>query len=401
MTKRPADNRSLGPSGALRILHYGRFLNAATRHGGTRRSEQLREILERGGLQVIPVALESQRLGSRFARVLGVARGARVSPLHELAQVRRPAGLYHRAMADKSLGSTPPGLPAVWESGPGEAFYGGWAARRHGHRVVAAPQNFDSLTPGMASAWTGRNSPDWFGEELNQLHYADAVFVLSAHDRWLLSLYGVQAEVLPYHPPADIKAQLLKMRRLRSARPSGGNSVLALGTIGSEPTARGFRDLLQMLDGTSHSRSTVASIVIAGHGTERLRTDFERIGARVMGTVSEIELDELRLDARALLVHYVPAPGALTRIPEALIAGIPVIANRHAARGYEDVPGVYVYDLPGELVTLLAAELPTPPTISLPAAAEARFILSVLNPAEMEGQVADRHSASPHTRIRR
>lgn len=367
-------------------LHYGRFLTAKARHGGTRRSQQLREILERSGVHVVAVALESERRRSRVARAWGVARGAIITPLDEMRHVRRPAGLYHRAMAELSLRNSSPGLPVVWEGGPGEAFYGGWAARRHGHRVVAAPQNFDSLTPGMASAWTGRHSPDWFGEELNQLRYADAVFVLSPHDRWLLSLHDIPADVLPYHPPADIEAHLLDLRRDRSARSHAGTSVLALGTVGSEPTARGFRDLLRMLEGDSQMRSTAASIVIAGYGTEELRTAFERTGARVVGTVSEVELDALQLDARALLVHYVPAPGALTRIAEALVAGIPVVANRHGARGYETMPGVHIYDSPEELVELLAADLPAP-AAPTPAAAEGRFVSRVIKDDRMNNAV--------------
>jgi len=241
----------------------------------------------------------------------------------------------------------------------------------------------------MSSAWTGRSAPDWFNEELSQLRYADAIFVLSAYDRWLLSLHNLPADVLPYYPPADVEAQLLKLRRERLDRPQSRSGVLALGTIGSVPTARGFRDLLAVLEMGTHMRSTAASIVIAGYGTEQLRTAFEPTGARVLGTVSETELQELQLKTRALLVHYVPAPGALTRIPEALIAGIPVVANRHAARGYETVPGLHVYDSPDELVDLLAAELPVPPPMGRPVASERRFVSSILNT-----DIADRRSDS-------
>lgn len=395
---RPTRPDGGGRSAAPVVLHYGRFLTANARHGGTRRSQQLREILERSGVQVVGVALESESRRTPLARAWGVARGAVVSPLGEMLSVRRPAGLYHRAMADLSLRSSPPGPPVVWEGGPGESFYGGWAARRNGHRVVAAPQNLDSLTPGMASAWTGRQSPDWFKEELNELRYADAIFVLSANDRWLLSLHDLHADVLPYHPPADIEEHLLDLRRDRSARSHAGTSVLALGTMGSEPTARGFRDLLRMLERDSIMRSTAESIVIAGYGTERMRTAFERTGARVVGTVSEEDLHALQLDARALLVHYVPTPGALTRIPEALIAGIPVIANRHAARGYEAIPGVHVYDSPEELRELLATDLPAPAAMPRPAV-EDQFVSRVLGNDRLDGALPAERPIGARTRV--
>lgn len=362
------------------VVHYGRFLATTARHGGTRRSEQLREILEGRGISVHPLALETDETRGRVARARQVFRGALVSPPGELRQARRPAGLYHRAMSDLSLAAAPPGLAVMWEGGPGEAFYGGWAARRHGHRVVAVPQNFDGLTQGMASAWTGRRSPDWFGEELDQLRYADAIFVLSAHDRWLLSLHDLHADVLPYYPPTDVEARLLDLRRQRSEHPHRGTVNLALGTVGSEPTVRGFRDLLRVLESSAQMRSTAESVVVAGFGTEHLRAAFEASGARVAGTVTEAELDELQLTARSFLVHYVPAPGALTRIPEALIAGIPVVANRHAARGYETVPGVHVYDRPEQLIELLAADLPVPPPVPRPVEAEERLVSEVSLP---------------------
>ena len=260
---------------------------------------------------------------------------------------------------------------------------------------MAAPQNFDSLTPGMASAWTGRDSPDWFKEELNELRHADAIFVLSAQDRWLLSLYDLHADVLPYHPPADVQERLLELRRERSERPDARTGVLALGTMGSEPTARGFRDLLRLIEGSSRMRSIAASIEIAGYGTERLRTAFEPTGARVVGTVSEADLDMLQRDARALLVHYVPAPGALTRIPEALLAGIPVVANRHAARGYETMSGVHVYDGPEELAELLTADLPAPAVPTPPAAAAVQFVSRVLNVDQVDGALP----GEPSTRL--
>jgi hypothetical protein len=68
--------------------------------------------------------------------------------------------------------------------------------------------------------------------------------------------------------------------------------------------------------------------------------------------------------------------GALTRIPEALMAGIPVIANGWAARGHRPMAGMLTYDDEAGLRACLDA-LPTgfePPDFS---AAEAAFIAAV------------------------
>jgi hypothetical protein len=63
----------------------------------------------------------------------------------------------------------------------------------------------------------------------------------------------------------------------------------------------------------------------------------------------------------------------VTRIPEALLSGIPVIANRNAARDQHGTPGVHVYDDRDEFIALALASLPVPPAPPRPLAAEKRF----------------------------
>jgi hypothetical protein len=65
--------------------------------------------------------------------------------------------------------------------------------------------------------------------------------------------------------------------------------------------------------------------------------------------------------------------GAVTRIPEALLAGIPVIANRNAARDQPETPGVHVYEDAAEFAELVRARLPYPPPPPEPVAAQRRF----------------------------
>ena len=43
--------------------------------------------------------------------------------------------------------------------------------------------------------------------------------------------------------------------------------------------------------------------------------------------------------------------GALTKIPECLIAGVPVFCNEIAARTYQDYDGVIIYHKPEEIVS--------------------------------------------------
>lgn len=94
---------------------------------------------------------------------------------------------------------------------------------------------------------------------------------------------------------------------------------------------------------------------------------------QVLGGVSRAALVEHLASCSALLIHTVGGAGAVTRIPEALLAGIPVIANANAARDAAGTPGVHVYENAGEFLALTRAALPPPPPPPRPVAAETRF----------------------------
>jgi hypothetical protein len=70
----------------------------------------------------------------------------------------------------------------------------------------------------------------------------------------------------------------------------------------------------------------------------------------------------------AVLIHTFGGAGAVTRIPEALVAGVPVIANANAARDQYGTPGVHVYDDSAGFCTFIRAALPIPPSPPRPAA---------------------------------
>jgi hypothetical protein len=82
--------------------------------------------------------------------------------------------------------------------------------------------------------------------------------------------------------------------------------------------------------------------------------------------VSSEKLDELLAGAKATLVHQPLATGALTRMAELLMSGLPVIANPIAARSTWHHQGVHVFEDEAELNALCAASLPMPPVPVVP-----------------------------------
>jgi hypothetical protein len=110
---------------------------------------------------------------------------------------------------------------------------------------------------------------------------------------------------------------------------------------------------------------------VAGFGTQRLEA-LASPGVSILGAASAAELRDLMIRARVCVIHQVPTTGCLTRIPELLIAGIPVVANSTGARTYHNMHGVLSYEQMSEIPSLLAAaERVEPQRIAPPAASVA------------------------------
>jgi hypothetical protein len=242
------------------------------------------------------------------------------------------------------------------------------ACRQLGVRLVVLPQNIEALIP---VDWPIRVDIDTATKHLRRdLHWlaqADAICTIGAVDRDILELFGLQVSVLPYAPVATRRAELLAVRAARVGRADG--PLLIIGTLGNRPTHAGMLEQLQIARALG---AAMPQIIIAGFGTEELAVDAPP-GTTIVGSQSWPALLQLMTEASALWVHQAPMTGALTRIPEALIAGLPVLGNHWATRNYERIPGVLVYEDDTQLKAQLAA---LPSDIPLPdiVATEAVFL---------------------------
>jgi hypothetical protein len=234
------------------------------------------------------------------------------------------------------------------------------AAGKFGLSLIAMPHNFEALIP---TEWPPRLDLDdtfWLmRRDIEWLSRADRVWAIGTLDQELLQLFGIPARLLPYRPPTARRDELLAIRRQRSQFPS--SHILILGSALNAPTRAGMVELLRFLRG----HPVRMPLVVAGFGTETLAAEAGT-GVHLAGEQSDASLRELLVGARALWVHQGPMTGALTRITEALIAGVPILANTWAARSVPANPGLFVYANLSEAAGLLKSELalPTPPDIS-------------------------------------
>lgn len=227
------------------------------------------------------------------------------------------------------------------------------AARDRGISVVALAHNLESLVAGQALLYCeGGDAHTRFRAECQQLALADLRVVISARDQWLLSLFGLDSLLLPYRPPAERRLWLEEIRRRRDgARPL--KRILIMGSAYYEPTFVGMHQLIKILS-DSPLTSDGWQIDVMGFGSERLADVAQRPGVALRGTLSHEQLGAQLEQTAVAVVYQESGSGALTRVPEYLIAGVPVLANAAAARSYEHLSGVSIFFSDEELLRRIA-----------------------------------------------
>jgi len=345
------------------LYRVTRALRQPSRYGGWNRAEQIREALAGLGAPWVEVDLFDRRFGQRGANLRAGLRLWRQLPVG-----LRPVGLGGFSRTLWTLGhlyrllqaaQTPAGGPGVliWENTDDPLL--AVAARATGARVVALPHNVNALyhrrpeTP--LADWSAALAGELAG--LSRVH---TVVAIAAEEQNFFRLAGLPATWLPYYPPSEHRRDLAS---LRAGRPERPESVLLLGSAHNEHTAAGLREQLGWA--TSWPESLRRRLVIVGAETERLAPTFPGVGFTFAGRLDDEALRAQMRLAAVLWVHQEMGTGVLTRIPDALCAGVPVVANRIAARGWIGVPGVQVVDHPDQLEAALGQggtvpELPFP-----------------------------------------
>jgi hypothetical protein len=254
-------------------------------------------------------------------------------------------------------------------------------------KVVALPHNLESLVSEKVFAGNRYDPTSDLRAEILRLRQADRVFTISKEERWFLEAAGLSPSYLPFFPDPKLECECLGIRaqRLAQAKSSGAmqGPLLLLGSGFNPATARGMRQQLGWL--SKHNSS--AEVIVAGPSTDRILSEFQAPNVKLLGHVPREALVELLKTCSALLIHTNSGAGAVTRIPEALVAGIPVIANANAARDQHGTPGVYEYETEDEFIALASLPLTMPPALARPVQAETRFqselkLLTRTNPSD-------------------
>ena len=227
--------------------------------------------------------------------------------------------------------------------------------------VIAVCHNLETLA---ANQVENKWAMDLFQEELEILSKCRLVITISREEDVLLNNLGIRTLYIPYYPVEPILGRLLVVRESR--RGVAKNGTLMVGTMINLPTREGMERAAAWWQQNRLDREA-GKLIIGGFQSE-MYFDPRPFGDCVdfRGTMTNEEIDSLLCRVKAILCYQETGAGALTRIGEMLIAGVPVLANTHAARSYYNMKGVIEFrELEGlgealKKIGKLTDEIPVP-----------------------------------------
>lgn len=359
------------------IIRDSLFIPDPWGHGGCKRTAQISEILRDNLIDAVFLnEIVSLKDPGKIRALLNSIVFLNKFPLRvkpALSLLYKYGREYSYSNFFKSL-DTPSVI--LWENNHSFRSNIPFLARQVGLPVIAIPHNLESLVPTQKSFLTNRISPQWFDEELSCLACCDRVFVISREEQWLLRLHGIAAEFLPYFPPLTLAHLFSQIRAAREGT-TEKKGLLMLGSASNPPTMQGMADRIRFFK--KHCDLNVI-LHVAGSDTEKLKGEAGSAANIIIhGKIEQETLRQLLIQIKAVIVHQFPTSGALTRIPEMICAGVPVIADINSSRTWSGMNGLYTYEDDEEFKLLLNSQFPVPPIPPKPASHERRFVAAVRN----------------------
>ena len=326
--------------------------------GGSKRSVQIREILQTSGIEyeddsfTLPKGLKADKLIQlafrSFAFIWRYYPKKRIHSFPHFIKLIKYYALRLPIVYDKYVNKD---IVFLWENTNDRDLV--YLLKATGHRAIGLPHNIESLVHSQTT--------DGLKEELDCLKECDAVYTISKEETWLLRLFGLNAHYLPYYPPKDVEVFLKGIKEKRNKRSSKDcKQFTILGSATNIHTRLGMQQIIDCIA----SRNVSFDLSIAGYGTESLIVpNNPRLFFK--GTLSNDELENLLVSVDGIIIYQPPTTGALTRIAEMQVAGIPVFANFDACRDYHNIDGVYLYDSFDDLLLILNSFNPTRVNINI------------------------------------
>lgn len=355
-----------------KIYYCSPHISDPNGYGGARRNAQVKDILMRFFPDVIELKTDVL-YSSKFKKILtGVKSAQRIIKAPNLKAIKNIIHTdilinYHldkfSDLRDNIL---------ICEGYCPSNWFLVEVTRKLNCKFIVFPQNLESLVPLSKSIQTGKQSPDWFQEELTALQKCDGVFTISREEQWLLGLYGLESGFMPYFPLAEAQKELLSIRDKRTKTPEivENNSFLCIASAHYYPTYLGMKSLIELFESSPIS----AKLLIGGFGSEVLSSCITSSKVELVGQLSQDKINDLHTRVKAVIINQPYSTGALTKIPETLISGVPIILNHQSARSYHGTDGLHIFESKTDFHRILTENLPVPKIYEAPKVFEETMI---------------------------
>ena len=361
----------------MKVLRHSHFPSDPWGDGGSKRTAQITEILFQAGVEQ---EFYNPDLSRIFEKKFAALEGIRLLRQHGIKSRLTKTALtqlgFNYYKREKTLAEYAGKYRVLlWESSRQQNYLMSYAARDNGINVIGLPHNLESLVRGQYSEFTGKAAPYWFEEELQSLSQCQALFTISREEQYLLKLFGLHAGYLPYYPPAEVASYL---RGIRNHRGNIGDkkTIFLMGTAGNKPTYDGMLDRIRFFH--QQVSGNEFELLIAGYLTENLASHLpsdRRI--KLLGSLSNESLASRLAECSFCWIHQNISTGSLTKIPELMMAGVPVLINSDAARNFHNIPGIRVYEDDADCLAAMGSTIEPPGIPERPMVHERIFIDSV------------------------
>jgi len=348
------------PSNPVALV-YTRYTGGL--NGGLIRHEQILNLVKRAGCEPVVNAGISPRFHRQilpsFLAAMGIVLGANFQNKKLLIRARQGKGFmaqllvgrYYRA-ATEAIRQRRPRFLVVEDvifGGQGAIF----AGKKLGVPVIAMPHNVDALG-GVADRM---RSCVCLSAEMEALSLANKTFAISQSDGWLQQQFGIDSSVLSYYPAPERESYLRSIRAARENH-SPSQRFLIPGNAHNPPTREGLMELLEAI--ASRTWPDGVGFDVIGTATESCRKPIFPSQIVIHGAVKSEQFMSLVAKCAACIAYQKKGTGSLTRVPEMLIAGVPVFGNKMALRDWIHTDGVYAFNNFDDLAKLLSGYCKTP-----------------------------------------
>lgn len=331
-------------------VYFSRFLNDPSSHGGDKRTAQLCELLSEFEYEFVTTCNPSLPIPQKLHDLLyspsgyfQKKRSQRYKQQITYSKYLKWSDRFRDVLLNWHLKSQlfienlvePPKLIFIDDPvflAP-VVFY----AKSKGIPLVAFCHNLETLSREQVEQASQREMLNY---ELELLSLCDLVVTISKEETWLLRNFGMNPVYLPYFPIKQAADRCTAVRKGRQG--SMKSDFLLMGTVWNLPTLEGMKRVIAAIAHTSILAED--RLIIVGYGTMQLASMVDDPRIEVRGDLSDAELDELLTATKGCIVYQENASGALTKIPELLMAGVPVILNSHAARSHHNLPGIFEFE---------------------------------------------------------